>query len=161
MKEERLGMGRSRIFRIAFAGLVWATVAAPFALRARDQPTIDELKAQVKNARIPDRPGLCIRISERQLEVVHRLYAAGDSEKAKAALGDVTAFAEQARDYAIQTHKHEKQCEIAIRKETRNLADLKHTVSLEDQKQVQNTFDQLEQVRDDLLSAMFPKGGKK
>ena len=55
----------------------------------------------------------------------------------------------------------EKQSEIAIRKMTRKLADLKHTVSHEEQEQVQNTIDRLQRIRDDLLAAMFPKGGKK
>ena len=69
------------------------------------------------------------RIAERQLDAADRFYVAGDSEKAQAALADVIAFSELARDYAIQSHKHEKQSEIAIRKMARKLADLKHTVS--------------------------------
>ena len=54
-------------------------------------------------------------------------------------------FSELARDYAIQSHKHEKQSEIAIRKMARKLADLKHAVSHEDQEQIQNTIDRLQQ----------------
>ena len=104
---------------------------------------------------------MCIHISERQLDAADRFYDAGDSEKAKAALADVVAFSELARDYAIQSHKHEKQSEIAIRKMARKLADMKHTVSHEDQEQVQSTIDRLQRIRDDLLAAMFPKGVKK
>ena len=70
-------------------------------------------------------------------------------------------FSEFARDYAIQSHKHEKQSEIAIRKMARKLANLKHTVSRDDQDPVQQTIDRLERIRDDLMAAMFPKGGKK
>jgi tetrahydromethanopterin S-methyltransferase subunit B len=44
---------------------------------------------------------------------------------------------------------------------THKLANLKHTVSLEDQGPVQNTIDRLERIRDDLLAAMFPNGVKK
>jgi hypothetical protein len=69
----------------------------------------------------PERPSLCIEISERRLDEADRLYVAGDSEHAQTALVDVTAFAELARDYAIQSHKHEKQSEIAIRKMARKL----------------------------------------
>jgi hypothetical protein len=39
----------------------------------------------------------------------------------------------------------------------RKLADLKHTVSHEEEAEVQSTMDRLERVRDDLLTAMFPK----
>jgi hypothetical protein len=138
-----------------------ALLVAPAVLRGRDEASIEELKGRVPNASIQDRPSLCIRISERQLESADRYYVAGDSEKAKAALVDVVAFAELARDYAIQSRKHEKQCEIAIRKSARKLADVKHTVSHEDQEEVQNTIDRLQRIRDDLLMAMFPKGSKK
>jgi len=154
-------MERFRIWRIAAAGLALAMLTVPCALSGRDEPTIEELKARLADSSISDRPPLCVRISERQLDEADRFYVAGDSEKAKATLVDVVAFAEQARDYAIRSHKHEKSCEIAIRKEARKLADLKHTVSREDQDEVQATVDRLEKVRDDLLLAMFPKGGKK
>jgi hypothetical protein len=149
-----------RLWRIAAAAAIFVLLA-PAALRGGEEPTIDELKARVADASVRDRPPLCIRISERQLAAADRLYIAGDSEQAKAALGDVIAFAEQARDSAIQSHKHEKQCEIAIRKSARKLADIKHTVSHDDQQQVQEAVDRLESIRYDLLLAMFPKGGKK
>jgi hypothetical protein len=154
-------MERFRLWWIAAAGLLLAMTIAPCTLSARDEPTIDELKARVANTSNADRPPLCLHISERQLDEADKFYSAGEIEKWKAALTDVAAFAELARDYSIQSHKHEKQCEIAIRKETRKLENVKHTVSHDDQEQVQNTIDRLEKIRDDLLRAMFPKGGKK
>jgi hypothetical protein len=155
------GMEHSRFGRAAAAALLLLTMVAPSLLTARTEPTLEELKGRVANALIADRPALCIHISERQLVEADRLYVAGDREKALATLADVVAYSEQARDYAIQAHKHEKQSEIAIRKMARKLADIKHTVSHEDQEQIQNTIDRLQQIRDDLLAAMFPKGGKK
>ena len=73
---------------------------------------------------------------------------------------DVAAFSELARDYAIQSRKHEKQSEIAVRKMVRKLGTLS-TRPAEDQKQIQDTIDRLQRVRDDLLAAMFPNGVKK
>ncbi len=150
-----------RFWRAAALGTVLSTLAVASTVIAREQPTLEELKERVATASISDRPALCIHISEWQLDAADRLYTAGDSEKAKAALADVAAFSELARDYSIQSHKHEKQSEIAIRKMARKLADLKHTVSHEDQEQVQTTIDRLQRIRDDLLAAMFPKGVKK
>jgi hypothetical protein len=151
-----------RFWRMAVLGLLLLALAMPSILiGGAEQPTVEELKERVANARVSDRPGLCIHISEQQLDAANKLYTAGDSEKAKAALADVIAFSELARDYAIQSHKHEKQSEIAIRKMARKLADLKHTVSHEDQDQIQTTIDRLQRIRDDLLAAMFPKGVKK
>lgn len=133
-------------------------ICAP--LRARDL-TVDELKGRLAGTRIAARPALCLEISERELDAADRFYTAGDNAKAEAALGDVAAYSELARDYAIQSHKHEKQSEIAVRKMARKLADLKHLVTHDEQKGVQDTIDRLERVRDDLLAAMFPNGGKK
>ena len=137
---------------------MWALAVAPLAARGA---TVEELKERVANAGIAERPALCIEISERRLAEADRLYVAGDSDKAKTSLMDVTAFAELARDYAIQSHKHEKQSEIAIRKMTRKLANLKHTVAHDDQQPIQDVIDHLQRIRDDLLAAMFPKGVKK
>jgi hypothetical protein len=154
-------MEHLQFWRVAALGLAILTPVFPANLIGREQPAIEELKARVPNASIADRPVLCIHISELQLGAADRLYVAGDSGQAQAALADVVAFSELARDYSIQSHKHEKQSEIAIRKMARKLADMKHTVSHDDQEQVQTTVDRLQRIRDDLLAAMFPKGNNK
>jgi|SRR5580658_1900362 hypothetical protein len=155
------GIEHSRVWRVAVAGLVLSALGVPSALSGRAEPTIDELKARVASASIADRPALCVRIAERQVDAAGRLYVAGDSEKGQAALADVVAYCESARNYAIQSHKHEKQSEIAMRKMVRKLVDLEHTISHEEQQQVQNAVDRLEHIRNDLLADMFPKVGKK
>jgi hypothetical protein len=154
-------MEHSRGWPVAALGLVLAMLALPSILAGGEQPTLEELKGRVADASISDRPVLCIHISERQLDAADRFYVAGDSEQAKAALADVVAYSELARDYAIQSHRHEKQSEIAIRKMARKLANMKHAVSHEEQDQVESTIERLQRIRDDLLAAMFPKGVKK
>jgi hypothetical protein len=151
------GTKHSRFWRIPTAALLLSMLVVPSALVADGKPSIEELKDRAAKASIVDRPPLCMRVSERQLDAADRFYVTGDDEKAQAALVDVAAFAELARDAAVQSHKHEKQSEIAVRKMTRKLADLKHTVAHDDQKQIQDTIDRLERVRDDLLAAMFRK----
>lgn len=153
-------MEDSRSWRIVAAVMAFTALIVP-ALGARGEPSVEELKARVANTNVPDRPPLCIRIAERRLDEADKFYVAGDSEKAQAALADVMAFAESARDYSIQSHKHEKPSEIAIRKMARKLESLKHTVTHEEQAPLQNTVDRLERIRDDLLAAMFPKGSNK
>jgi hypothetical protein len=164
VRTEHLRRGRSEagllfgaliLFSLGCFSLVFASP-----LDGRDEPTIEELKGRVANASVADRPPLCIRIAERQLDTVDRLYIAGDSEKALAALTEMTAFAELARDYAVQSHKHEKQSEIAVRKMARKLGGLKHIVSREEQDEIEKSINRLEQIRDDLLAAMFRGGNK-
>jgi hypothetical protein len=149
-----------RFRRVAAAGLVLGALLAPFALSSRQEPTLEELKARVAVASIADRPMLCIHISERQLDAAGRFYVAGDEQKGQMALADVITYSQSAGEYAIQSHKHEKQSEIAIRKMIRKLDDLRHTVTHDEQEQIQNATDRLQHVRDNLLVAMFPKVGK-
>jgi len=147
-------------FRQSLAAVVAVLMLACFTHADNREPTVEQLKERIANASIPNRPPLCIQLSEMQLDAAGRFYKLGDSEQAKAALTDVVAFSELARDYAIQSHKHEKQSEIAIRRMARRLEDLKHTVDHDDLAQIQATIDRLYRIRDDLLLAMFPKGNK-
>jgi hypothetical protein len=124
------------------------------------EPTVEQLKARLSSASIGDRPHLCVQIAQKQLAETDKLYAANEIEKAQAALTDVVAFSELARDYAIQSHKYQKQTEIAVRSMTRKLTDLLHSLSHDDQAPVRDAMTRLQRVRDDLLAAMFPKGAK-
>lgn len=123
-------------------------------------PTVDELKARFTNASINERPHLCVEIARKQAAETDKLYAANDFDKAQTTLTDVVAYSELARDYAIQSHKYQKQTEIAVREFTRKLNDLMRTLPKEDQSPVSDAIRKLQRVRDDLLTAMFPKGAK-
>jgi hypothetical protein len=142
-------------------GMVVALLATFLVLpMAAKEQSVDELKARLSSTSIGDRPQICLQIAERQLDDADKLYSALETEKAQSDLTDVVAFSELARDYAIQSHKHQKQTEIAVRKMTRKLNDLRHAVPHEELAAVQDAIDRLQRVRDDLLLAMFPKGKK-
>ena len=145
---------------------LWGTVAllALAAVMARavpgNEPSVEELKARLASANIGDRPHLCVQIAHRQLVEADKLYAAAEVEKGQAALVDVVAYSELARDYAIRSHKYQKQSEIAVRAMARKLTELMHSLGHDDQAPVQDAINRLQRVRDDLLKAMFPKGAK-
>jgi hypothetical protein len=135
-----------------------AALTACTALAA--EPTLDELKARLTSASPSDKPRLCLEIAELQLNESDKLYAASEDEKGQAAVTDVVTFSEMARDYAIRSHKHEKQTEIAVRGMIRRLNDILHTLPNEDQRPLKDAIGHLQRVRDDLLTAMFPKGAQ-
>jgi hypothetical protein len=139
---------------LTFAAISWMGMAAK-------ETTVEELKARLSSAGAGERPRLCLEIAQKQLDAADRSYVALDSEKGQAALTDVVAFSELARDYAVQSHKHQKQIEIEVRKMIRKLIDVKNAASHDDQLVLQNAIDRLQKVRDDLLFSMFPKGEKK
>ncbi len=146
-----------RVLAVTLCALVAAGIASG---TPSSEQTVEELKARVASAKVGDRPHLCVQIAEKQLGEADKLYAANDVEKGQAALTDVVAFSELARDYSIQSHKYQKQTEIATRSMTRKLNDLLHTLGHDDQVPVRDAINRLQRVRDDLLAAMFPKGAK-
>ena len=127
---------------------------------ARDE-SIDELKARAQNALPQDRPSLCVQIAERQLHNADKLFKDGDVELGRAAVEDIVVYSEKARDSAIETKKHLKNVEIAVRKIAERLRDLKRTLSFEDQPAVERAVQRLEEVRTTLLKQMFGKEKEK
>jgi len=152
------GGGRSGLASAArwlwLAAVIVLAASAP----AHEAPTVEQLKARIATAQAADRVRICVEIAQKQMNEVDRLYAANDFGKAQAALNDVVAYAGLARDYAIQSRKHQKQTEIAARAMARRLDAILHTLAREDQPPVKDALDQMEHVRDDLLAAMFKKG---
>ncbi len=153
-----LAYTRSRWLIVAAIAVVFTTLLVPLA--SGNDPGIDQLKERVKTAGVGDRPKLCVRIAERRMAETSKLYSAAQDDKAAAALTDVVAYSELARDYCIQSHKYQKQTEIAVREITRKLNELTHTLGQEEQAPVLDAINRLQRVRDDLLAAMFPKGVK-
>jgi hypothetical protein len=139
-----------------FGTMLAATVHA----LPRDEPTVENLKAKISSANAGEKPHLCIAVAQMQLAEADKLYAASDVGKAQTALTDVVTYSELARDYAIQSHKYQKQSEIAVRGMTRKLTDILHSLGHQDQAAVKDAVTRLQQVRDDLLNAMFKKGAK-
>jgi len=128
--------------------------------QAATDPSLEDMKARLASASSGDKPHLCVQIAERELAIADRLYTTDDVEHAEISVKDVVTFSEMARDYAIQSHKYQKQTEIAVRTMARRLADIEHLVSHDDQAPIQAAIARLQRVRDDLLMAMFPKGAK-
>jgi hypothetical protein len=143
----------------AAAVLVLFAATASTALPGNES-TVEVLKARLASASTGDRPHLCVQIAQKQLAETNKLYSAAEIEKAQATLADVVTYSELARDYAIESHKYQKQTEIAARGMTRKLTEILHTLAHDDQAPVQNAINRLQRVRDDLLSSMFPKGAK-
>src|SRR5665811_1225030 len=146
---------------------MWGTVTLVVVLAAvtahaasNNDLSVEQLKAKLSSTSVGDRPHLCVQIAQKQLAEADKQYAAADFEKGQAALTDVVAYSELARDYAIQSHKYQKQSEIAVRTMARKLTELMHSLGHDDQAPVRDAVNRLQQVRDDLLMAMFPKGAK-
>ena len=120
-----------------------------------DETPLVDLHKRADSAPMGDRPALYIDIAERQLKAADELYNAGRVEEARDAVKDVVACSEKARDAAVQSGKRLKPTEIAVRKMSKKLRDIKRTLNYDDQPPVETAAERLHSLADDLLSHMF------
>lgn len=124
---------------------------------AKDQ-NLEELIARAKAAPVKDQPSLYMEIADRKLKAADDLYNAGKIDEARAAIADVVDYSQKAHDAAVQSGKKLKGTEMASRKMSHRLRDLKRTLNFEDQPPVGAAADRLESLAQDLLNHMFGKG---
>ena len=122
--------------------------------------SLEELKARVQHAKPDERTNLCIQIAERQVEAFDKFYTDGKTGEAEAALHDVVSYSQQASESAGQTGHRLKNTEIAMRKMSHRLTDIKRSLPFEEQASVQSAVETLDKIRTDLLSRMFGKNPK-
>jgi hypothetical protein len=127
---------------------------------AKKDESLEELKARADTASLDERPGVCVRVAEIQVEAADKFFTDGKPDEARKALSDVATYSEKAGDAAVKSGKKLKPTEIAIRKMAHRLRDIKRTLAFEDQGSAQEVVDRLERIRTDLLAKMFGKGEK-
>ena len=140
------------------ASILAVALLAGIAGALPNQSSVDELKARLQNAKPDERVTLSLEIAERQVASADQLYRDGKPEEAEAAIKDVVTYAEQAGKNV--SGRHMKNTEIAMRKMSHRLGDIKRTVAFENQATVQSAIDSLEKIRTSLLNRMFGKDQK-
>jgi hypothetical protein len=124
---------------------------------AAKEESVDVLIARAESAQPNDRPALYLKIADLKAAAADKLYDNGNADAAKTTLQDVVTYSQKATDAAIATGKKLKNVEITLRKMSEKFRDIKRTVAFDDQAPLQQTADELEKMRTDLLSAMFGK----
>jgi hypothetical protein len=142
---------------LKFLLIISVMLASVAACLAADEQSLQDLITRANAAPVKDQPGLYIKIAERQLKSAEELYNAGKSADARAAIADVVTYSEKAHNAAVESGKRLKPTEMASRKMSHQLRDLKRTLDYEDQAPVQAAADRLETLAQDLLNHMFGK----
>lgn len=127
---------------------------------ARKEETIEQLKSRFPSASLEEQIKIGVEIGERQVEEADKLFTEGNAEAGHRAVEDVAEYAEKAGEAAVKTGKRLKDTEIAMRKMSRRLTDIKRSLSFEDQPPVDRSIARLEDVRTALLKRMFSKDKK-
>jgi len=133
------------------------SVLAIAAMLAGKEQSIQELIARANSAPVKEQPALFVEVAERELKVADELYTTGKVDEARQAVGDIVTYSQKAHDSAIESGKKLKNVELAARKMSHKLVDMKRTLNFEDQAPVQSAADRLQALADDLLSRMFGK----
>jgi hypothetical protein len=147
---------RVAILTLQIAVTLAALAGAAPALGAKDE-SLDQLITRAESARPEDRPALNVEIARQKADIADQSYHDGNPETGAATMREVVTFSQKATDASIQTGKRLKNTEISLRKMVEKFRDVKRTVAFEDQAPIQQTMDELEKMRTDLLAAMFGK----
>lgn len=123
-----------------------------------DEDTVAALLKRAESAPMGDRPALYIDIAGKQLKAADDFYNAGKVDDAQNAVKDLVTCSEKAHDAAVESGKRLKPTEIALRKMSIKLRDIKRTLNFDDQAPVQAAAERLQSLSDDVLSHMFGKG---
>ncbi len=141
--------------RISGAILVVLTLVALAA--AKEQETVEQLKARAEQAGPRDQVKLFMKIAELQVDAADKLYREGGYDQAKAAVEDAANYAEKSARGAMDINKDLKRTEIAVRKLASRLQAIWHTLAVEDRPPVQAATERMEKLDSRLLDFMFRK----
>ncbi len=119
--------------------------------------TVDELKARLEHADPKQQVELCTEIAQRQLHAADKAFQASNPAEARSALADVVTYGLRAAEQSRQTRKRMKKTEIAIRKISMRLEDIRRSLDLDQRPPVADAIQKLEQARTELLNSMFRK----
>jgi hypothetical protein len=137
-------------------GSILALVLMAAALCAgKQEESIDAVKARAASAEAKDQPRLFLEIAQRQLKTADQHYSKGETGLGRAAVEDVATYSQRAAAAATSTGKHRKQAEIALRKISRRLDDLRLSLPFEDQAPLKSALERIEQAHSELLTQIF------
>jgi hypothetical protein len=116
------------------------------------------LKARADESTGSDKARYAAEYTEQATHEADKAFADGKDADAASRLQDIATYGKMAADASIQSHKREKNTEIALRKVLKHLNDIKNARPFEQQAEVQQVIDAVQAAHDSLLDSMFQKG---
>lgn len=128
---------------------------------AKKEVPVEELKAKAESASGDQKPLLYAEVMHREIEDANQLFIVGDVDKAQNTIKDAVLYAGKARDACLSRPHKMKDTEIHLRKAEHRLNDIRRTLALEDQADVQAAADEVAAMRKQILDVMFAPKHKK
>jgi len=143
-----------------------ATLALAFLLVAgarAAQKDVELLKAEAAKATGGHQAKLYAELAESLVDLANEQFNQGQSVKGHDTVQDILNYSLKAHDGALSSKNNRKEVEIILRNTQRHLESVKRTLAAEDRPALDAAEKKLEQLRQDLLDAMWgtkPKDGK-
>ncbi len=115
------------------------------------------LKSKADLAHGGDQARFSMEYAHRLLEDSNALFTDGSADKAQEEIREVVDYARIGAHAAISSGKRQKQTEISLRELGKRMHDIGDTLAFEDRGPLRQAYDEIEQVRSDLLTKMFQK----
>lgn len=135
--------------KIAFLLLI--SVAA---VVAQDEP-LGKVQRLADTAQGGDCARYCLEASRQMADMSDRLYTDGKVDEAEQMMRQAGDYAERGTHCSIQSRKHEKDTEIALRKLSMRMSAISRTLASEDRPVVDAEMQRVDKLRFSVLSAMF------
>lgn len=140
--------------------LILALLAITIAASDRKGVNIDDLKARAEKAKGGEQAKLYAELAQALVGQADQQFNEGDAARAQTTVQEVVQYATRAHDGAIASRDQRKQVEILLRDTQRHLEGVKRTLAQVDRPPVDEAEKRLENLRQDLLDAMFAPGKK-
>ncbi|HUO60107.1 MAG TPA: hypothetical protein VMU24_05520 [Candidatus Acidoferrales bacterium] len=138
--------------------LPFAMVVALIASCAAQEDPLRRLQQIADSSNGGDCARYSIALALRLVEVGDRQYADGKVGEAEQIIRQTGHYAERGARCSLESHKHEKDTEINLRKLSKRLNEVERTLAFEDRPLVHEQAENIDRLREKLLTAMF--GGK-
>jgi hypothetical protein len=141
-----------------------ATLAASTALSAFRRDNEQDLVTRIQRESNPVKKAKYeIRLGRLKLQQAARAYDGGNFEEGQKLLAEYLArmkdswsILQKSGRQAVRQPQGFKDLDIALREDSRTLTDLAHRVSFQDRDPVTKTAKEVEEIRNEVLKALFP-----
>jgi hypothetical protein len=119
------------------------------------QNTVDKTRERAEKANDPECAKVCFEAARQLIEASNQLYNGGDADGGLKLMNDAVRYAKRGTEASIQSRKNEKNAEIALRKMAKRMHDVGQSLALDDRAPVFKAEDSVNDLRDQMLAALF------
>lgn len=113
------------------------------------------LRERADHAPKQDCAKVCFETAAHLAEASNQEFTNGNVERGQQWMKDAVEYARKGTEASIETRKHQKDAEIALRKLSRRIHDIGDSLALEDRKPVYDDSRAIDDLRDKMLTSMF------